>query len=302
MGELFNRQCIVQMGTVLVNGLRVQFKIDKHDAAVPSSAEISVWNLARETRARIVAQSELTVMRNNKNFPGGIPVILMAGYGTDLSQLFNGDIMPYGLSIVRSGPDWLTKFKVGDGMLSYQTDRVQASVPKGSSIKQIILQLLKCFHGVDTKKVFVDIMSGKIPLTGAFQQLFNAGALSGRAMDEMNRLLARQGLKCTVVDGSLEFTPLDPAAKSLAWPADLIPDLTPRTGLIGSPEAAKDKFIKFRCLLRPAIKPNRMVRVVWSEHPAGLYIRAQKITHTGDTRGQEWYTDVEGKAVEAQAP
>jgi hypothetical protein len=283
MGELFNRACTVQMGTVLVSGLRTQFKIEKTEQVTPSSAEITVWNLKRATRARMIQQS--------------VPLVLMAGYGKDLGLLFNGDVAPSGIGVMRSGPDWLTTFKVADGLLSYQTDRVQISIPRNQTVQQVLTQALQQFRNLNVQQTLANLRSGATPIAGTFQQFLNGSAVSGRGLDEVQRICKSVGLRCTVVDGQLEIFPDTPTSQSGAYPGETIPDLTPQTGLIGSPEPTKNAFIKFRCLLRPEIKPLRRVRVVWSVHPEGLYVRAAKVTHLGDTRGQEWYTDVEGTAL-----
>lgn len=277
MSELFNRQATVQMGTVFVDGLRVQFKVEKQDQVVPSHAEVTVWNLARETRAKMVGQT--------------VPLVLSAGYEGGVEQLFNGDVMPLGVSVSRNGPDWLTTFKVGDGLLSYQTDRVQIPIAANTSITDALKQTLGALKNIDVKKTISDLVSGKVTVEGTFQQFTKGSAVSGRAIDEANRLANAIGYKLSVTDGQLEMR------KFGAFAAEFVPDLSPETGLIGSPEVTKERFIKFRALLRPKIKPGRRVRVTSASHPTGLYIVARRVTHVGDTRGQEWYTDVEGQAL-----
>ena len=281
---LFDRQCTVQMGTVKVDKLRVQFKIEKQETELPGTAEIKVWNLSRDTRNKMVSQ-------------GIVPVILMAGYAGNLGLLFNGDILPSGIGVERSGPDWITEFKVGDGLLSHQTDRIQMPFSKGTAIKDVLAGIIGQFKGIDTKQALADLKSGKIPLGGMQQQLQNGTVASGRSIDELKKWCKTQGIACTVVDGHLELAPDSETSTGGAWPQELVPDLTPKTGLIGSPEPTKDRFVKLKCLLRPEIKPNRRIKVSWSIHPMGLFVRALKVTHTGDTRGQEWYTEVEGRAL-----
>ena len=284
MNELFNRQCQVQMGAILVSGLRVQFKIEKKAHKIPAKADISVWNLSRHTRAAMTALP--------------VPLILQAGYGARLQQLFNGDVAQSGISVVRNGPDFLTTFKVGDGLRCFQTERCQIPVPQNANIKDVATQLLGMLKGVDAKKAIAQITSGEIAMDGPFQQLVGGSAVSGMSIEEIDRILKPTGKKVVITDGVVEIMPLgDSPLTAAEFPQDLIPDLEPTTGLIGSPEAVKDKFTKLRCLLRPEIKPGRKFRVVWSKHPEGLFLRAENVTHTGDTRGQEWYTDVEAKAL-----
>ena len=282
MGELFDRQVQLQMATVVVTGLRVQFKIEKNDQATPSHASITVWNLARKTRD--------TLSRMD------VPVILMAGYGKDIEQIFYGDIAPLGISVVRNGPDWLTTFKAGDGLKCYQTDRIQMAFPANMSVKDAIGQILQQVRSADVSKTIASLK--KQAVVGNFQQLLNSSVASGRAMDEANRLANSIGMKAIIIDGEVKLVKQYETSANGEESAEIIPYLTPQTGLIGSPEAmGAKKFIKFKCLLRPWIRPTKRVKVAWSIHPDGMLIHAARVTHTGDTRGQEWYTEVEGVAL-----
>jgi hypothetical protein len=83
--------------------------------------------------------------------------------------------------------------------------------------------------------------------------------------------------------------------------------VSPKNGLIGVPEQTQEG-VTFRTLLDPRIKLMTMVKIDNSyirqmrqeigQYPAlldqdGQY-QAYKVCHIGDTRGQEWYTEVEG--------
>lgn len=288
MNELFNRACTIAMGPIEITGLRTQFKIERSDTKTIAHAEITVWNLSRETR------------NNMAKLP--VPVTLKAGYGFDLEQIFSGDIAPTGISVTRSGPDWLTTFKVGDGLKCHQTERVQLPLPQGMPVQQALIQAIGMLQNVDTKKVLAALSGNTITLEGAFQQIVGGSALSGRALDEIDRLARSAKKKVVIVDGELQLQPTDDSIAAVSgtqYPTDFVPELTPQTGLIGSPEAVKDDFTKFRCLLRPKIKPGLPVHVVWSIQPLGIWLRAKRVTHIGDTRGQEWYTDVEGTTIKA---
>ena len=89
-------------------------------------------------------------------------------------------------------------------------------------------------------------------------------------------------------------------------PEGEIIELSPESGLIGVP-AQNDFGVTIRCLLNPKIKINSMVhvdnslirnqqfeqgQVVYSLDNDGIY-RVVQVTHIGDTRGNDWYTEVE---------
>lgn len=278
--EQFDRHAVVQMGSTQIEGLRVQFKIEKNNDEAPNSASITVWNLASTTRGKILLEAQK---------PGGVPVVLTAGYGSNLSVLFNGDIIPLGLSVVRSGPDWLTTFKAGDGLGSYRSDRLKLSVPKGMDIGSVVQQILGQFKGVKTDDVKAKING---LLTGKPQAFSKGSAFSGGCLQELNRLLKGHGLLCTSQDGKLDVATIGKPTP----PVGVVPALSSATGLIGSPEPSKDNFVKFKCLLRPEIRIQRQVQVTAGSPPVVKLITVFRLTHMGDTRGQEWYTDIEGQA------
>ena len=53
MPELFDRQVSLQLDTVVADQLRVVFKIEKDTKPEPNKAEISVYNLNDESRAKV---------------------------------------------------------------------------------------------------------------------------------------------------------------------------------------------------------------------------------------------------------
>ena len=92
-------------------------------------------------------------------------------------------------------------------------------------------------------------------------------------------------------------------------PTDEIVSLSPSGGLIGTPEQTEDG-IKARCLLNPLLNLNKLVHidndnVQQVKDGSGLWTGVYKIIaikHTGDTRGQDWYTDFTGIAQPGLIP
>ena len=275
--ELFNRKASVQMGTIAIEGLRVQFKVEKNNDDAPNSAEVTVWNLARPTRERMLAAKS-------------VPIMLNAGYGDEMSLLFMGDILPLGISVARQGPDWLTTFKAGDGLDSMRSDRISIKVPAGADFKKTLMDLLGQFKKTDTKDAAAKISNGVTVLSDAITKFASGTVLSGGATTELNRLLKPSGLRASVQNGKMDISPIAGFVREV-----MVPALSPSTGLIGSPEPTKDGFVKFKALLRPQINVSRQVKITCESHPSGIFVTVHRLTHIGDTRGQEWYTEIEGK-------
>jgi len=278
MGILFGRRVVLQMGAIEVDGLRISFKVEKDNKPEPNKAEISVWNLSRETRANIVASES-------------VPIAIQVGYGEDIEQIFIGDIMRDGITTTRDGGDWVTTFKAGDGADAYRSARIQESFAKGAKIEKVLKKLSESL-GVGMGNALDKIKQGDIK--GGLTEFFGGTVLSGQSSVELTRMLDSLDMEWSIQDGQLQIV-----EKGL-WNDEAVVVLTPETGLIGSPEPGnrkKDKpaITKFRSLLQPGIKPLRRVQVK-SESVDGIFV-VSKVLHTGDIAGQDWYSDCEGLAI-----
>lgn len=136
----------------------------------------------------------------------------------------------------------------------------------------------------------------------------NRGAPRGRVLYGMARHHARvlaktQGLDWTINGGVMEWLPY-----SAYKPGDAIV-LTSQTGLIGFPQQTQDG-LAVRVLLNPSIGPGQRIQInnkslqapafnnafnavnVTASTSADGFYKVIYADHTGDTRGQPWYTDL----------
>lgn len=257
---------------VQIEELRVAFKVKKSLTKEPNTAEVTVTNLSPQRRASLQTK--------------GVKFILEAGYeGAGIAQLFVGDVRT--IDHVRDAANWNTVIKSGDGERAFRYARVSESFAAGSPLSDVVQNL-----------------AGKLGLglgnvttkAAALSQRFDQGfAASGPVSRELDRVLAAAGLTWSVQDGDLQIlAPDEPGAL-------LVPELSPETGLIGSPEFGAPlkkggrPLVKFRCLLDGKIKPGGRVELRSERHRGP--IRVVKLEHTGDTAGGDWYTDCEGTPV-----
>jgi hypothetical protein len=128
--------------------------------------------------------------------------------------------------------------------------------------------------------------------------------------DVLNQLGQQHSFQWSIQNGVLQYTELD--AKPPVFPDQAIL-ITKRSGLIGSPTLTY-VGVEAKALLNPEIKPGAIVKIeaqapninvgnlqfqpVLRELGDG-YFFVQKAVHTGDTRGNDWYTDITGRALEA---
>jgi hypothetical protein len=286
MTVLSQRAVRVVIGTEasakVIEGLRVQFRVKKTVSKEPNECELSITNLAEQSRAALQAQ--------------GTKVVVEAGYEGELSQLFSGDSRF--ISHVREGANWVTKVQMGDGERAYRYAQVSESFRAGTSVATVFAKV--------AQQLALDIADAVAFVRSNTTEQFTHGyAASGKASKEIDRLLSGRGFEWSIQDGKLQVTK---AGKAVVGSAAL---LSPTTGLVGSPaygspENSKDhvpfegstpkrdkkgQILKAKSLLQPSIKPGGKVRLD-SASVKGIF-RVQTVVHTGDTAGQDWYTELD---------
>lgn len=284
MSRLFARRCVVTLGrpptpdefalktptALRVEGLRVVFKIDRDLKPQPNQSEIVIYNLSESSRAKLEHV--------------GQRVVLEAGYVGGVAQVFSGDVRR--AFSTKQGPDWLTKIEAGDGERAFAFARVSKSYGPGTKIADVLrdtVKSLKTDPGTALEKV------GEV--VGEFVSGF---AQHAKASTELTRLLGQHGYSWSIQDGRIEVLgPKDSLPET-------VPVLTSETGLVGSPTIAvptkrtQPATMKCRSLLLPMLRPGQRVKLK-AEAISGLFI-ATKVTHTGDTHGDDWFTEIEATA------
>lgn len=282
---LFDRRCRVIVGkpsasfnvlepdAVEIDGLRVQLKIVKTGSKEPNTAEVSVWNLSADTRARVQAK--------------GSKLVVVAGYRDIQRQVFIGDVRT--VDHVRDGAAWVTKFQAGDAERAFRYARIGESFAGGTDAATIVERLVALL-GVDGGNAIARVRRDARTFTQGY-------AAHGTVQGELSRLLDGLGLAWSIQDGRLQ----------VLGPQETIPggsiEVSETTGLVGSPEhgspteAGQPAVLKVRMLLQPEIVPGRTFALV-AEGARGGYV-AGRVEHAGDTAGGEWYTTAEATPLGA---
>lgn len=269
--------------------LRVTFKIEKFGWKCPNFSEISVYNLNPETENLLIKS--------------GTRILVEAGY-------VNGD---YGVISDSSifQPLWeredtvTTKvtFKCIDAMgIIYENFVSSVSGPLQYQ-KNIVLNMAAGARRPFTiKKVSEDM--GEV-------QLVRGKIFFDSPMHYMRQYAQQYGTVPSAVDREVYLDrPQDPIPVNLTKQALV---LSPgQGGLIGTPQQTQDG-ITFTCLLNPKIRvfnpepmlvkiDNEIIRQMAVQYDSAGFSRLDEdgiyrvigVTHTGDTRGNEWYTSVTG--------
>ena len=272
MAQLFNRQWALTIGDRQWTDLRVVFEINRNLTKHPDPAQITIYNLARETRS---------------GFAGGQQVRLVAGYGEAAGLIYAGTLSQ--ITPNRDGPDYAVSLTCRDGDAAYRAT-VRQSYVSGAPLSVVVGNLVSAM--------------GLTLGAGAAQQLAGKstrGAVAhvGYAADKLQQSLLPFGLQYTLNDGTVQIIPTD---GTTAEEAIL---LSPDTGLVGSPEPMTDKKpaaganvkrLRLTSLLQPGFMPGRRVALQGVQY-AGVY-RVDRLIHKGDSHGQDWYSVAECSLVE----
>lgn len=302
MGRAYLRRCVltVDPGTGAlgrqIKDLRMTFSVEKTTASSENTCQVQVYNLAPASR----------------QFIEGVPstkgsIILAAGYepetpvGPQRSRvIFRGDVTKVRSS--RQGTEIVTEIEARDGGNAFATSIVSESAAAGTSMADVVRKTTKPLAAKGLKLPnLADVerwVSGKFAEHG-----FSLFGSPRRYLDQFARTLGGRR-EWWVTDGELV---LSTGGDPLAGAAVL---LSPLTGLIGPPvlvgedhdaateEAeAADHDIELTSLLNAEIQPGKAVQLESDALTAVL--RVEKVTHTGDTHGGEWTSQVEARNLSA---
>ena len=272
-----------------IRDLQLKFKIVRTSDAAKNKCSIRIFNLSPDTRARFETADDDT---NN-------PVILLqTQYQLDVPDasgdrgfqtLFTGQVVNAITSKVNG--DMVTQVEAQDGYVPLREGLTSRNFPAGTT-RRTVLEALISDLGVPI---------GEIRDEGSLDQAFSNGVtVEGPIKLALDKLLDPVNIDWSIQDDSFVAIRKDLAS------LESILDLSPSTGLIGSPQAKKARAnrttnqenesadgIKIKSLLAPTLLPNRRVRVTSNEFPDGRIFKTTRVVHVGDYRGNDWNTDAE---------
>lgn len=266
------------------DGLRVVFRIEKSLVGYPNLANIKLYNLSANSRARIEKE--------------GLKVQLFAGYAdTGSPLLFDGDIV--NVIHQKAGVDWISEIFAADGVNILSTSTVNKTLAAGADTELIYNTLIAEMEGIKkgVTEGIQNCLTGKRSLLRALQ-------LSGNVKDWLDLIAKDCGFEYSVNDGVIETT-----AKGFPLSDEPPAVINQSGGMIGSPERT-EIGITVKNLLLPALKLGRTIRVesiseklnvgnlffrkVPPVRNQGIY-RIDKMIHQGDTHSNQWETQIQGR-------
>ncbi len=279
MPELFGRRAELVAGigsgqAVRIVNLDFEFQVIKNLRREPNTAEIKVFNLSPSTRQSLEAAEEQRIR-------------LSVGYESDVHVIFEGDLRK--ASSTRDGPDIVTTIEGGDGERSFRRARTNRSFGEGTSVRSVIEDVARSM-GIGVGNL--EAQTQGAGFEGLGNVYVEGTVVSGSSRESLTGLTRSVGLEWSVQDGNLQLLPFRTALRQTA----VLLRAEPNTGLVGSPSLDSENVLQARSLIIPGIFPGRKVRVE-AEFVRGDY-RVTKATWNGSTFGNDWYVDVEGRAVD----
>lgn len=263
---LFRRKWRVQIDQLVVEELRVEFKIVKDIKKDPNTCHVKVYNLSRETRAKLdVGDTDV--------------LILEAGYQDIIETVFIGDV--HRTESYKEDTEWVTEFHLGDGIKAARSKNISKSINNGDA-QQALRELLNAL-GKGTGNL--DQAISTLTATGTLKVGAPKYVFSGNVAAQIDKVSKDLGLSFSMQDGKPNFV-----QQGTLIDHDVVL-LTPDTGLIGSPELTKKGQLKVTAVIQQKLIPGKAV-MIKSQQVDGVF-QIQKAEFEGDTHGDKWQVELQ---------
>lgn len=276
---------------------RCKFHISQAVIGKPCTAEITVYNVSKETVDKLG-------IGTNKIEDSGMKVIIEAGYKDNHGIIFQGDL--WWKSTGRENEtETFMKLVAATGDKARQYAVVNVSVAKGATQQTIFKKVCEAMKskGVDVKNASVPFMDTRLP---------RGKVLFKMATDAMNGIADTNNFDWGYGVDGLVAIPKAPVFNQ----NESVIVLNADTGLIGRPEL-DEEGLDVQALLNPKLEIGTLIQIdnasvqrnsYDTTVSEGAYQRNMAVTddflsadgiyrvisreHIGDTRGDEWYTSL----------
>ncbi len=242
-------------------GFRIRFSTQKTMSLSPNFGTISIYNVNEKSRAYFERTSNL--------------ITLDVGYGTTAKRIFKGNVGRG--RTVKVGADYVTTIEAQDGLYAIQNSKIDQSFNPGITKNAAITTL------ADAVAAIPGMSKGQI--FGLPNDGYNQGVvLSGNAMDKLKEVCDGENLNFFIDEHRVYILPIGVALENP--PIKVSKD----TGMVGIPERGNGR-LSLRMLLNPDISLLQTIELK-SKFVNGIFV-VNQVTNSGDTFGQEWYSNIE---------
>jgi hypothetical protein len=269
-----------------VSDMRCTFSCVKTALMEPNYSEAVIYNLSAKSENAIIQE--------------GSRIVIEAGYeGDQYGIIFDGNILQPIREKENGNTYKLTLVSI-DGDAFYNGGFIVLSLVKGQTARS---QIDTC-----TNKSSVSAQQNFISQSLSSARLTRGKVLFGQSKKYLRQISKSENASFYIDDGKVNII------KATDFKSNEIIELNPSSGLIGVPEQL-NYGVSGKCLLNPRIKINSLIHIDNSLIRAqkasqtaqytldndGIY-RVIKVTYSGDTRGENWYTEFETVSQAGKIP
>lgn len=281
---------------------KIVFQVSQATTDQPKAAEIYIYNLSANTMNLLAGVDSQKI---------NTQVVLECGYGSELSVVFKGRVFQYRRGRDNPTDTWLCVLAISGDVVRNEA-LVNICLPAGTSKSEAGNTLIE-----ETNKY--GLVTGEI--ADISEQQYPRGRVFFGSLHESIQQFGKEN--------NVEFDYADDVISSistLGYSVEPVQVLTPKTGLVGLPQLTSEGLI-VKCLLNPKLKRKGRIQIDMSNlqtesydigysgqqvdqpyknpktaaNADGMFI-IQAIEHSGDTRGDEWYTHLVCTAINAVVP
>lgn len=269
---------------ILIEDLQVTFDISKSSSNKDktNSAAIEIYNLSDEDLKLI-----------DTDYP---TAVFSAGYhDTFIKELFSGQVI--NVTTREQGTDRVTQIQMGSGYTELNHDVLSQLTAPGKTVKDTF---------EDIRKAIPNISRGVYNGTNLNNQLIYGYPLMGTPKDMLDELSEKfdvdwqlDGDVLYVHDNDRASTENFGQAYLLRYDTGLIDMAYRTTGDVrrSKKDKVKKQSINCKILLNGDIVAGSIVKLE-QDSPLDGFLKVDSLRHTGDYRGQAWYTELKCSALE----
>jgi hypothetical protein len=287
--QLWLRSCTLVVGTTKIEdigvsaGLNIWFEVRRSlKAKEPNTLDLKIYNLQDSTRQSI---EQFIPPAPASSTPGGkksqgVPVSLTAGYIGATSQIYLGFLRTG--QTMTDGKTTTMELNSGDADKAMTLARTSKTFGSGATAYLVAKQLLS------------DMGLGLGNIASAMSRLntpiYSRGvAVKGSSYELLVDLAASCGLEISLQGGVPQWIPIGQPLGGEVY------DLSPSTGLLGSPSVDSKGVLQAETEMLPGLLPGMPIQMA-SKYVQGIF-RITSIITKGEARGAEWGHSIEAKRL-----
>ncbi|WP_429496616.1 phage protein [Robbsia andropogonis] len=267
--------------------LRFTFATRRGDTQTPNTLHVKIYNVSASTVTKVM-----------KEFTR---VVLQAGYEGNYGLIFDGTIKQ--VRRLRESPtDTVLEITAADGDSAYNFAVVSKTFAAGSTITDHVNEYASVMFGHGVTQGTIAAMPATVFPRGK--------VMFGLARDHLRCTARTAGMDWSIQDGRLQIVP------QTAYIEGDVPQINAASGMIGLPVQTIGG-IEVKMLLNPNIKIGHLIQLnnesiqryefqqgaaqealnsavdkTYAKLNTDGFYKVMMAQHQGDTRGNDWYTDV----------